>query len=232
MAIEFHLSGGAGNSNPSLSLGGATGAVMATAALNNLFGNVAIGDANPKYRAISLKCATIAHLSVLFWVPANTTSPGTDLMGWFEGKNLGSPVDHTGSGEEDATNLGTFAPYDGLIVREAACQAGGASSVTLDAACALTSAQVVGYVLEMVSGRSRDQRRRVTAYDTGTKVATLDSNWVTTPAAGERFRLERKYLVGDAAAGDDFRFWLKRTQETAMGESLYDSAMVAAQWWK
>ena len=84
----------------------------------------------------------------------------------------------------------------------------------------------------MVSGRSRDQRRRITNYDAGTKVATVDFNWVTQPAPGHRFRIERKYLLSDAAVNDDFRWWLKRTQEATMGESLYDAATLAGQWWK
>jgi hypothetical protein len=62
-------------------------------------------------------------------------------------------------------------------------------------------------------------------------VATVDSNWVTVPVSGNKFRIERKYLMGDAAVNDDFRWWIKRTAESVLGESLYDAAMLGAQWW-
>ncbi len=60
-------------------------------------------------------------------------------------------------------------------------QAGATGSLTLASSDTVTEARIVGKYLLLTGGTGSGQYRQVTAYNTGTLVATVDSNWSTTP---------------------------------------------------
>ena len=60
-------------------------------------------------------------------------------------------------------------------------QAGAAGSITLAAGASATSAFYDGYTVYIHTGTGIGQARQITTYDGGTKVASVDPNWLTTP---------------------------------------------------
>ncbi len=62
-------------------------------------------------------------------------------------------------------------------------QAGTSNTITLASADTSTEDSVVGKYILVYSGTGENGYRQVTAFNTSTKVATMDSNWDTTPDA-------------------------------------------------
>ena len=98
-------------------------------------------------------------------------------------------VTHISDDSAAADNL--EAEYDGTgyksYVRLGTAQAGAAGSITLDASASATGSLYNGQLIAIVGGTGIGQTRRITAYDGGTKIATVDSNWTTNPASGSKF---------------------------------------------
>lgn len=69
-------------------------------------------------------------------------------------------------------------------VNEGAAQAGGASTITLNASASASDDAYIGQVIFLRSGTGEDQARRVIDYVGSTKIATVDSAWDTVPASG------------------------------------------------
>jgi hypothetical protein len=66
-------------------------------------------------------------------------------------------------------------------VRTAVAQAGGATSITLDASASSTDDLYVGQRVRLADGTGVGQDRIITAYNGTTKVATVDHAWATNP---------------------------------------------------
>lgn len=66
-------------------------------------------------------------------------------------------------------------------LRTATAQAGGAASITLDAAADPRTGYYVGARIMIYSGTGSGQIKPITAYVGSTKVATVDSSWTTPP---------------------------------------------------
>lgn len=66
-------------------------------------------------------------------------------------------------------------------LRTATCQAGGNTTVTLDASADLRDSYYVGARIMIVTGTGFNQIRKITAYVASTKVATVDSAWTINP---------------------------------------------------
>lgn len=83
--------------------------------------------------------------------------------------------------------------YDGTgyksYLRRATAQAGGASSITLDASASATNSLYNGLRVAILSGTGAGQSRVITAYTGSTKVATVTPSWTTNPASGSVFAL-------------------------------------------
>lgn len=82
--IQFYLTGGAANSDPNLSLGGAISATLVGAGLNNLLDDVSPEEASAgdvEYRAINIKNthATETLTAAVIWITAETTSTDTTI---------------------------------------------------------------------------------------------------------------------------------------------------------
>jgi hypothetical protein len=83
---------------------------------------------------------------------------------------------------------------DNLAGRIGTAQAGAASSITLDAGASALAGSYVGYDVFLYGGtgggiRGVGQRRTIVAYNTSTKVATVDRAWSTNPDATTTFIL-------------------------------------------
>lgn len=111
----------------------------------------------------------------------------------------------TGHGIE-AIGGATGNDIDGIIAehfgRVSVAQAGGASTVTLDAGASASNDYYNGFLAIIVSGTGAGQVRVITAYNGTTKVATVDSSWTTNPASGSKVLLdgaERGWFTGPSA---------------------------------
>lgn len=82
--ISYRLSGGAANSNTSLSLGSTkSSTAITTATINNLFDNVTGDEAaagSTEYRCVYIHNGNVSLTweAVKIWIDTNTPSPGTD----------------------------------------------------------------------------------------------------------------------------------------------------------
>ena len=72
-------------------------------------------------------------------------------------------------------------------VRANTAQAGGASTITLDASASATDDFYNGCLVKIVAGTGAGQRRWISDYVGSTKVATVDSAWVTNPDNTSKF---------------------------------------------
>lgn len=66
-------------------------------------------------------------------------------------------------------------------VNEGMAQAGGASTITLNALASTQNNIYLGQIIFITSGTGQDQARMVVAYNGTTKIATVDSPWITQP---------------------------------------------------
>jgi uncharacterized protein YaiE (UPF0345 family) len=71
--------------------------------------------------------------------------------------------------------------------RRAVAQAAGATSLTLDASASATTDFYKGWTFEIVDGTAAGLSGLCTAYNGGTKVATIDPTWATTPSGTPAF---------------------------------------------
>lgn len=85
------------------------------------------------------------------------------------------------------------AEYDGTgyksYLRRGTAQAGGASSITLDAGASATDNLYNGLRVRIISGTGAGQSRVILGYVGSTKVATVTPAWTTNPASGSVFVL-------------------------------------------
>lgn len=70
---------------------------------------------------------------------------------------------------------------DSLAVRRNTAQGGGAATITLDAGAASSANSYVGDLVVTLTGTGAGQARTGVAYNTGTKVLTVDRAWDTNP---------------------------------------------------
>jgi len=69
-------------------------------------------------------------------------------------------------------------------------QAGGATTITLNAGTTFVTDQPMGRDIVLTSGTGSGQTRRITAYNSSTKVATVDTAWGTNPANGTGYTIQ------------------------------------------
>lgn len=80
-----------------------------------------------------------------------------------------------------------YAPTDNYW--QSTAQAGGATSITLNASFSQDSSLVKGKYIFTLAGTGSLQVRQITAYNDGTKVATVDTAWTTNPAIGTTYHI-------------------------------------------
>ena len=91
------------------------------------------------------------------------------------------------------------AVVDAFQTRGATAQAGAAGTITLDASASAVNDFYNGQIIVLESGAGAGQARQVSSYVGATKVATVDTNWVTNPGVTTVFRI-LGYLVSGASA--------------------------------
>lgn len=79
------------------------------------------------------------------------------------------------------------APTDGYW--QSTAQAGGATTITLNASFSQDAASVKGKFIYLLGGTGANQFAQVTGYDNTTKIATVDTTWATNPGAGTTYHL-------------------------------------------
>jgi hypothetical protein len=77
----------------------------------------------------------------------------------------------------------TFANNGGMHVNEGLAQAGGNNTITLNSLADSQNSIYLGQIIFIVAGTGMDQAKMCIGYNGTTKVATLDSNWITNPDA-------------------------------------------------
>lgn len=77
----------------------------------------------------------------------------------------------------------------GALVRSGTAQAGAAGTITLDAGGSATDDEYNGMFVLITGGTGANQYRRISDYVGSTKVATVASNWATTPDATSTFQV-------------------------------------------
>jgi hypothetical protein len=96
-------------------------------------------------------------------------------------------------------NITAAAVVDAFQTRGATAQAGAAGTITLDASASAANDFYNGQIIVLESGTGAGQARQVSSYVGATKVATVDTNWVTNPDVTTVFRI-LGYLVSGSGA--------------------------------
>ncbi len=76
------------------------------------------------------------------------------------------------------------------VTRAGTAQAGGASTITLDASASASNNTYVGLSIRIVSGTGLGETNDITAYVGATKVATVGTAWTTQPDSTSQFIIE------------------------------------------
>jgi hypothetical protein len=115
--IEFRLSGGAGNTSPAASLGGAMstagGGVITTAVANNLWDDVTGAQSASgvtEHRAIYVKNnhGTLTWQSVVFWIDSQVSPAGSSFDVALASEAVNAPIVQTLGGESSVPSGVTF----------------------------------------------------------------------------------------------------------------------------
>lgn len=147
--------------------------------------NVASGSAGAVITAgtgtaqLSVSSGNVAGsvASVVGAVGSVTGNVGGNVTG-----SVGSVVGAVGSVAAGGIARASFAADTGLqAVRSNTAQAGGATSITLDASASATTNFYSGCWVYLTGGAGAGQTRLVTAYNGTTKVATVHPAWATNP---------------------------------------------------
>jgi hypothetical protein len=72
-------------------------------------------------------------------------------------------------------------------VNEGVAQGGGASTITLNTLASASNSAYLGQMVYIVAGTGQDQSRTIVGYVGATKVATVDSAWITQPDATSNY---------------------------------------------
>lgn len=78
--------------------------------------------------------------------------------------------------------------YDGST--KGTMQTAAAGTITLASDEDVSEDDAKGKLIFITSGNAKNEKSRITAYDTSTKIATISPNWATTPASGD-------YMISD-----------------------------------
>lgn len=68
-----------------------------------------------------------------------------------------------------------------------AAQAGASTTITIDASDTHSENELRGRLICILTGTGINQYRQITAYNSATKVATIDTAWITTPVNGDTY---------------------------------------------
>lgn len=116
--------------------------------------------------------AAVSSRMATFTLPTNFSTLVIDANGRVDiSKWLGAAVNALIQGKVDGC----------VSIRSGTAQAGAATSITLDASASATTDLYKSAVILILAGTGAGQVRECTAYNGGTKVASIAPNWVTNP---------------------------------------------------
>lgn len=136
---------------------------------------------------ITVQCAGCYTYSERFALSTNAVQTGDSFV------RLGSPI----GGVSVSNDLSGI--YGALVLRTGTAQGGGSTSITLDAGASSTNDLYIGNRVLTTGGTGGMQSRVITAYNGGTKVATVYPAWATNPDSTTTFAVETSaYAAGVA----------------------------------
>jgi len=173
---------GLGNQTANITgnLSGSVGSVTGAVTVGTMNANVITAS------AIATDAAT--EISTAVWA--------TDLQTW--------PDDQAGSDLYEM--LTTITTISGRMptLHYGVAQAGGASTITLNASASSITDYYVGLAIAITASAGAGQVRTITAYNGTTKVATVDSAWTTNPANGSSFAIIQAAGTSGGSGGTDW----------------------------
>lgn len=108
-------------------------------------------------------------------LPNAAAAAANGLLTFGTGSGQLNPASGIVSANVTQTDGVAYHNYDGVA------QTGGASTITLQAGSSTVTGAYVGWRIAIVGGTGAGQSRVITAYNTGTMVATVDTAWGTQP---------------------------------------------------
>jgi hypothetical protein len=173
---------GLGNQTANITgnLSGSVGSVTGAVTVGTMNANVITAS------AIATDAAT--EIATAVW--------STDLQTW--------PDDQAGSDLYEM--LTTITTISGRMptLHYGVAQAGGASTITLNASASSITDYYVGLAIAITASTGAGQVRTITAYNGTTKVATVDSAWTTNPANGSSFAIIQAAGTSGGGGGTDW----------------------------
>ena len=137
----------------------------------------------------------------------DVSAGGEAGLDWANIGGVATTVNFSGTTINTVTNAGSVSLP--TTTRTGAIQAAAAGTVTLDAGASAVTDFYVGQLVILTSGSGVGQVRRIMAYNGTSKVATLNRNWATTPAAADTFvitaddRVDLSHVQGTAQTARD-----------------------------
>ena len=84
---------------------------------------------------------------------------------------------------------------DSTIIHSGTASAGGLNTITLAIGAPAFPSMYTGNTITLTGGAGSGQSRTIAGYEANTRVATVSSNWATTPDATSTYRITSSVLV-------------------------------------
>jgi hypothetical protein len=110
-------------------------------------------------------------------------------------------AEDAGDAANDAASFANDASLKIPVLRYGTAQSGASTTITLDSGASSITDYYVGLAVAITSGTGAGQIRTITAYNGTTKVATVDSAWITNPANGSVFSIVQAASSGGGGGG-------------------------------
>lgn len=114
--------------------------------------------------------------------------------------------------------------YDVGILSSGTAQGGGVSTITLATSALAVNNCYIGATVILTGGTGSGQSKKITAYNGSTKVATVDSNWVTVPNTTTAYEVRAIFLLNFQHTNEIFE-GIYENQELAVAQRLRDKAI-------
>ena len=157
--------------------------------VGSVTGAVTVGTINANViTASALAADASTEIATAVWA--------TDLQTW--------PDDQAGSDLYEMLTTITTISERMPTLHYGAAQAGGATTITLNATASSITDYYVGLAIAITASTGAGQIRTITAYNGTTKVATVDSAWTTNPANGSGFAIIQAAGTSGGGGGTDW----------------------------
>lgn len=181
---------------------GAAGSTTLTALADNSIAAAKIATGaitSAKFAAGAIDAAAIASDAIAAAkIAAGAITSAKFAAGAIDASAIASDAITAAKIADNAIDRATFAADTGLqSIRSNTAQAGGATTITLDASASAVDDFYNGASILLTGGTGAGQFRIITDYVGATKIATVDTAWVTNPNATSTFAI---FPAADTAA--------------------------------